>query len=478
MITPPARRRIGAHWLLGFRGAEAAPDFLRLLERYAPPAVILFRDNLPEGPATLGPLRRRLEEAAGRQLLLFIDEEGGWVQQLHPAPWPAPRAQAMAGLAAVEACHQAMAAAARAQGIEVLITPLADVDDGARNPVIGTRSFGGEPAAAGAAVAAALAGLAAGGVLGVIKHYPGHGDSLEDSHLSLPAVPADRRQALLPFRAGVAAGAPAVMSAHLQLAGDGDARPTTFRPDLMRDRLQGELGFRGLVVTDALEMAGAAVVSLEDRGAAALAAGCHLLTLARWVPGAELVLESMAAALERGELRQAWLDEASERWLAFAAALPPAGPPPPALDRAAIAQAAVFVPGGGAWRPLPADAPVDLELSTLGSWRAEEYLEACARALGRAPRLLSAEEALAAPVYLYLGRKAPAPARLAELAARRDAPALLCNGVWGWTLPYPHRLATAESSPAGLAALLAAAGLGGDGERGGGRAGDRAADRG
>jgi beta-N-acetylhexosaminidase len=475
LIPPSARRCIGAHWLLGWRGPALSADFLRLLERYAPPAIILFRDNLPAGPAMLAPLRRRLEEAAGRQLLLFVDEEGGWVQQLHPAPWPAPRAQAMAGLAAVHGCHQAMAAAARALGAEVLITPLADLDDGARNPVIGTRSFGGEPAAAGAAVAAALAGLAAGGVLGVIKHYPGHGDSLEDSHLSLPAVPADRRQALLPFRAGVAAGAPAVMSAHLQLAGDADPRPATFRPDLMRDRLRDELGFAGLVITDALEMAGAAVVPIEDRGTAAFAAGCHLLTLARWEPGAEVLLEAMAAALERGALRQAWLDEAGERWLAFRGALPVAGTPPqPAPDLAAIARTAVFVPGGGAWRPLPAGTPVDLELGNLGSWRAEEYLQTAALALGAAPRLLQAGDAPAAPVYLYLGRVAPSAARQAELAARSEAPAVLCNGVWAWTLPFARRLASAESSPAGLAALLGAAGLGGEGDR----VDDRLADRG
>ena len=466
MIPPAARRLIGAHWLLGFRGSELPADFLRLLERYAPPAVILFRDNLPEGAASLGPLRRRIEEAAGRELLVFLDEEGGWIQQLQAAPWPAPRAQAMAGLPALQGCHQAMAAAARAQGIEVLITPLADLDDGACNPVIGTRSFGGEPAAAAAAVAAALAGLAAGGVLAVIKHYPGHGDSLEDSHLSLPAVPADRGQALIPFRAGVAA--PALMSAHLQLAGDADARPATFRPDLMRDRLRGELGFTGLVITDALEMAGAAVIPAAERGAAAFAAGCHLLTLARWEPGAEFLLDAMAAALERGELRQAWLDEAGERWLAFRTALPTAGTPlQPAPDHEAIAAAAVFVPGGGSWRPLAAGTPVDIDIGPLGSWPAEAYLSAYAQAMGAAPQPLGAEEASAAPVYLYLGRTLPPPARQAELAeraARGAAPALLCNGVWGWTLPFARRLASAESSPAGLAALLAAAGLTGAGE--------------
>lgn len=461
-MTPSAQRRAGAFWLLGFRGVEPTRDFLRLLERFAPPAAILFRDNLPAGPSSLPDLRRRLEDAAQRELLLFLDEEGGWVQQLHREPWPAPRAQAMSGLAAVRACHQALAASCRGQGIGVVIAPLADLDAGEQNPVIGTRSFGGDPEATGAAVAAALAGLAAGGVHGVIKHYPGHGDSREDSHLSLPVVPGDRRQALAPFAAGIRAGAPAVMSAHLQLAGDADARPTTFRPDLMRDWLQGELGFRGLVITDALEMGGAAVVPPAERGSLALAAGCHLFTLARWEPGAEFVLESMAAALERGELRERWLEEAAERWLQFRSSLPPFGSPPsPPPDLAAIGRDAVFVPGGGAWRPLPAPRAVDLEFGPLGFWTPEAYEQALRNA-GLALRRLAPEDALSAPVYIYLGRKGPAAARLAELeslAARGAAPALLTNGPWGWTLPFQRRLATGESSPAGFAPLLAAAGL-------------------
>ncbi|MBM4117121.1 glycoside hydrolase family 3 protein [bacterium] len=464
-----AQRRAGACWLLGFRGAEPGVEFLRLLERFAPPAAILFRDNLPEGPASLPALRQRLEAAAQRELLFFLDEEGGWVQQLHREPWPAPRAQAMAGLEAVRACHQALAASCRSQGIGVLIAPVADLDAGEQNPVIGTRSFGGDPEAAGAAVAAALAGLAAGGVHGVIKHYPGHGDSREDSHFSLPTVPADRGLALAPFAAGIRAGAPALMSAHLQLAGDADPRPTTFRPDVMRDRLQGELGFRGLVVTDALEMAGAAVVPPAERARAALAAGCHLLTLARWEPGAEFVLEAMAADLERGALRERWLEEAAERWERFRASLPPAGAPPaPPPDLARIGRAAIFVPGGGNWRPLLPGLAVDLEFGPLGFWNPALYERALAEA-GLRARRLGAEDGLEAEVYVHLGRKAPPPARLAELAARETAPALLTNGPWGWTLPFPRRLATAESSPAGFAPLLAAAGLAGD---------ERARDRG
>jgi len=461
------RRAVGAHWLLGFSGAAPPDDFLRLLEAWRPPAVILFRDNLAAGGDALPVLRRRLEEAAGRELAVFLDEEGGWIQQLG-GDWPAPRAQAMAGTGAVADCHRAMAARAAALGAEALCAPVADLDDGAANPVIGSRSFGADPDAAAGMVEAALRGLAAGGVLAILKHFPGHGDATEDSHETLPVVAADRTAALVPFRRGVAAGAPAVMTAHVRLAGDDDPRPATFRQDLLRDVLPGETGFAGLVISDALEMGGAAVVPAADRGAAAFAAGCHLLTLARWEPGAEALLAGMAAALETGRIRQPWRDEARERWAAFLDARPDPPGDAPAPDLAAVRRAAVFRPEAGGERPAgagPAGAsrddvpwdggPLDLELGATGSWRHEEFLAA----LSRLPvRRLAPGEPSRAAAYLHVGRRPPAPARLAELAARADAgPAVLSAGAWGWTLAFPDRLATADATPAGVAALLDAA---------------------
>ncbi len=459
-MDPSARRRIGRRWLLGFQGPVLDDDFLRLLDRYRPASLILFRDNLPDGPASLMPLRRRLEEAADGELTLFLDEEGGWIQQLLLEPWPAPRAQAMAGPESVERCHRAQASALHALGVDVVAAPLADLDAGELNPVIGTRSFGADAEACAEAVCAALKGIAAGGLLAVLKHYPGHGDSHEDSHLTLPAVDADRGRAMIPFRAGVLAGAPALMSAHLRLEGDSDPRPATFRPDMMRERLEGELGFRGLVVTDALEMGGACGIPIEDRGALALAAGNHLLTLARWQPGAERLLDSSAQALVAGRIHEAWLDEADQRWLAFLAARPtPSDDVAPRPDLSALYETAVFRPGGGgAGLSLPAEG-LDLEFGPLGSWAESNYREG----LGRlACRRLDAEDGLRSSVYLYIGRRPPSDARLDELSAlerRGKAPALLCVGPWQWTLPYSHRLATAESSPAGLPALLRAAGL-------------------
>jgi beta-N-acetylhexosaminidase len=455
-------RAAGRPWLLGFKGSEPHADFLRLLERRRPRGVFIFRDNLPAGAASVGPLRARLEEAAGQALTVWLDEEGGWIQQLG-RDWPSARSLAMAGPGAVEACLGALAAAVRGLGAEVVCAPVADLDGGERNPVIGTRSFGGEPEAAGEAVAAAVRGLRAGGVLCALKHYPGHGDSETDSHLTLPRVDADRTRALIPFRRGIEAGAPALMTAHLQV-GDKDPRPATYRPDLMGDLLAGELGFTGLVVTDALEMAGAAALPIEDRAEAALAAGCHLLVLARWQPGAERVLDALEAPIRAGRVPQSWLDTAAERWQAFHAALP-AAPPAPALELApeiaaelqAVREAAVFCPGGGPGAPCWDGESLDVEVGPMGHWQLAEFAAAC----GERPwRQLAAGETAQASAFLRLGRTPPAAERLADLAARAsrgEAPAVLACGPWAWTLPFAQRLATADTTPAGLARLLARA---------------------
>ena len=456
----PLCRRIGPLWLLGFAGADAPAGFLRLLEAYRPDSLILFRDNLPGGLASLAPLRARLEEAADGPLDLYVDEEGGWITQLSARAWPSPRAQALAGIDAIEACHVAMGRELAALGVAAAIAPLADLDDGERNPVIGSRSFGADPLAAGEAVAAAVRGLRAGGVRPVLKHYPGHGDSLEDSHFTLPAVPGDRTQALIPFAVGLAAGAGAIMTAHLRIDDGLDERPATYRADILRDGLRERLGFAGLVITDALEMGGAAVLPACERGVAAFTAGSHLLTLARYAEGAEAMLEGVAAALRRGALREAAVEEALERRRAFIAGaghwepeLEPDGAESP-LDLAAIRAAGVFRPGGGDPDPIWDGGSIDLEFGPCGSWRPAEFVEA----LGGLPmRLVTSDDTLESNTYLYVGRSEVPAERGEELAERLPdggGPAVLAMGPWAWTLPFPRRLASADGTPPGLRRLV------------------------
>jgi len=445
-------------WLLGFEGADPPDGFLKLVEEHPPAGIIFFRDNLPHGPSSIVKLRRQLELAAGRPLPVFLDEEGGWIQASGGRPvWPSPGALAAAGLDTLERMHKAMARRASSLGVTVILAPLADLDDGAANPVIGTRSFGREPEETARAVQASVVGLRDGGVLPVVKHFPGHGDSLEDSHLTLPRVAEDREEALLPFWRAVKLGVPGVMTAHLRVGDHPD--PVTYREDLVRGLLQEKMGYRGLVMTDALEMEGARTLPMEEQGAAALRAGHHLLTLARWKPGLEAMVQG---AWERAETLKHPILEAWKRWDHFIAQLGTAAPEhlseEAREERLQASRAgAVCRPDGLPPEPL-AVSRIALEFGHLGSWSREEYMQE----LARFPlRLLDADERLkTGEAYLYVGRRQPPSARLLELRDRAlmgTTPVVLVAGPWDWCRRYPHQLATKDCSPPGVREMLALA---------------------
>jgi beta-N-acetylhexosaminidase len=164
----------------------------------------------------------------------------------------------------------------RAVGVHLTFAPVADINNNPGNPVINTRSFGGDPAMVSRLVATTIRGARSARMLTVAKHFPGHGDTEVDSHLSLPIVRASRERLaeleLAPFRAAIAARVDGIMSGHLALpAIDPDTtRPATLSPLVMKDLLRDSLGFRGLVVTDALDMG--ALVAKYGAGEAAVQA--------------------------------------------------------------------------------------------------------------------------------------------------------------------------------------------------------------
>ena len=163
------------------------------------------------------------------------------------------------------------------------LAPVADVNTRAENPVIGARSFGVDPARVADHVAAWTEGVQEPGVAACVKHWPGHGDTDLDSHLALPRVDADddllAGRELVPFAAAVKAGACAVMTSHLVVTAWDPDLPTTLSRTAV-DRLRDDLGFGGVVVSDALDMAGASADrGIPEAAVLALVAGCDLLCL-------------------------------------------------------------------------------------------------------------------------------------------------------------------------------------------------------
>lgn len=206
----------------------------------------------------------------------------------------------------------------RAVGIHLAFAPVADVNNNPSNPIINTRSFGEDPAAVGRMVAAEIRGLQEHGMLATAKHFPGHGDTGSDSHISLPVITADWARLdsveLVPFRSAIAAGVTAIMSAHIAMPGfdAGQMRPSTVAPNILTGILRDSLRFKGLVITDALNMAGVANEYGAEAAVRAFVAGADLLLQPA---DPQAAINAMVAAVARREISAERLDRSVRRVL-------------------------------------------------------------------------------------------------------------------------------------------------------------------
>lgn len=289
------------------------------------PGVLL---NPTYGPTILGdPLSaastlNHLQALARVPLLAAGDFEFGLGMRIRGAT-TFPRAMAFGAVGDASLVEQAARATAdemRAIGVHVNFAPVADVNNNARNPVINTRSFGEDPARVAAFVAAAVRGLERGGVLATLKHFPGHGDTDVDTHLGLATVPHDRARLdaieLAPFRAGIAAGASAVMAGHLEVPAiePHPGVPASLSPALIEGLLRHELGFTGLALTDSMAMQ--AITRMADPGEAAVRAieAGHDIVLDP--PDPAVALDGILAAVRGGRLPLARIEASVRRILA------------------------------------------------------------------------------------------------------------------------------------------------------------------
>ncbi|HSC29575.1 MAG TPA: glycoside hydrolase family 3 protein, partial [Vicinamibacterales bacterium] len=214
---------------------------------------------------------------------------------------------------------------ARALGIHVNFAPVVDVNNNPRNPVINTRSFGEDPDLVGRIAAAYIRGLQSAGVLATLKHFPGHGDTDVDSHLGLPVIthPRDRLEKveLPPFRAGIAAGADAVMTGHIEMPAfdPSPGTPTTLSQPIVTGVLRDRLGFRGLIYTDSMGMQG--VTDLVPPGEAAVRAVLAGNDIVLHSPDDGAAFAAIRDAVKSGRITAARIDASVERVLAAKARL-------------------------------------------------------------------------------------------------------------------------------------------------------------
>ncbi len=329
-------RRLALSCLLLAWDGPRLPDWLARALEAGLGGVVLFAGNVTDGAAP--EVTAAARAAAGRDAVVAIDEEGGLVTRLDAARGSrSPGAAALGHLDDVEvtqAVHRDLALRCAAAGVTLNLAPVADVAVDPRNPVIGLRAFSADPAVAGRHVAAAVRGIQGTGVAACLKHFPGHGATCSDSHLATAVLDRSRRELdaveFGPFRAGIEAGARAVMTGHLHAPALDPDRQATVSPRITQELLRGELGFGGTVVTDALEMAALAdTVGIVPGVVAALAAGADCIeTGAAARP--ELVTDvpdAVVTAVADRRLTRQRLTDASRRTAALATPPPvPAGP--------------------------------------------------------------------------------------------------------------------------------------------------------
>jgi len=308
ILIPPFPEAIAPLWLL------------RALERGLA-GVTFFGANVTGDTSSL---TAALRAAAPVEPVIAIDEEGGDVTRVAYAsgsPYPGNAALgAVDDVALTRSVYAAIGADLFRLGINTDLAPDADVLDPAGSAVVGTRSFGPDPALVARHVTAAVAGLQSAGVAACAKHFPGHGSTGDDSHLSLATVLGTmeeiRARDLPPFIAAIAAGSIAVMPGHLRVPELTGALPATLSPAAITGLLRGELGFAGVVICDALEMkAASAVLGIPEAAVLAVIAGVDLLCLGRDTDEAmyHAVRAAIADAVASGRLAGARLEEAAAR---------------------------------------------------------------------------------------------------------------------------------------------------------------------
>ena len=307
-------RRVGQRFMVGFEGFTASADVKALVRDFGVGHVVLFARNVA-GPEQVADLVRELQSVARdsgqeRPLLVAVDQEGGRVARLKE-PWTVwPAARAVGRMGSEETARkmaEALAEELVACGIRYDFAPCVDVDTNPRNPVIGDRSFGEDPDLVGRLGAAMIRGFQENGVAACAKHFPGHGDTDVDSHLDLPSIEHSRSRLddveLRPFRKAIEAGVATVMTSHLLVREIDDTLPATLSRRIVTGLLREELGYRGVVVTDALEMKALAKhwtpAQISVRAAQA---GCDLLALCSGHDAQVEAMEGLIRALEAGEV--------------------------------------------------------------------------------------------------------------------------------------------------------------------------------
>ena len=335
---------VGQVLAVGFPSTELPQELRLRIARSEVGFAMLFRPNIENPPQVAGLVADiRAASPPDAACLVATDQEGGLVQRMR-APltvWPDMLSVAGAGdLARTGQVGRALGDELAALGIAWDFAPVLDVHTNPSNPVIANRAFGTTPAAVIAHALSFWRGLRGAGVLGCGKHFPGHGDTTSDSHLELPLVahPLSRlRQIeLAPFAAAARAGLEAIMTAHVVFSAVDPGQPATLSHAVLTGILRGELGYRGVIVSDDLGMKAVAdAFSVEELAVRAVAAGCDVLIIREPAARQVAAFEAIRAEAEHSPAFRRRVEESAARVAAFKAGSR-VGPPAPTAALASL----------------------------------------------------------------------------------------------------------------------------------------------
>ncbi|HET6567984.1 MAG TPA: glycoside hydrolase family 3 protein [Rhodothermales bacterium] len=309
--------RLGSNMPPGITVEEDAARVEALLQRCPLGGLVVFNGNVTESPGILAHLQR----VSKYPLLVGSDIERGFGQQFRGGT-VFPHAMAFSALGAdaerlLEDSARVTAREALACGVHIAFAPVADVNRNLANPIISTRAFGTEPRETAGLVRAYVRGCRDEGLLTAAKHFPGHGNTSEDSHDTVPVVRSPRRELdeldLVPFKAAIGEDVPLVMTAHVSYpALDPTGLPATLSQPILHDLLRDKLHFQGAVITDSMLMGAVRGkdVNPGEQAAALLNAGVDIILDP---PEPELIVDGIVEAVQKGRLTEARLDEALGR---------------------------------------------------------------------------------------------------------------------------------------------------------------------
>lgn len=326
--------KVGQMFIVGFEPSELGKSELNtqvksLIRDYHVGGVILFERNI-ENPKQVGHLtnllqRYSLSTSPGIPLVIAIDQEGGPVARFKEGVTQFPSNMALGASRDPSLAYEAAQITGkelRAMGINMNMAPVLDVNNNPANPVIGIRSFAEDPEITAAFAVSTIQGYRAGHVLSVGKHFPGHGDTSVDSHVDLPTVDHDRKRLnsveLVPFRAAIAEGIDAIMTAHVTFPAidPTPGLPATLSKRVLTGLLRQELGYTGVIMTDDMEMGAIADrFGTEEAAIRAVDAGADMILISHTFSVQSKSIEAVIRAVKSGVLSETRIDQSVRRIL-------------------------------------------------------------------------------------------------------------------------------------------------------------------